>query len=707
MALTRPQLHSDGPCASAGRHRPGPCATVLLAAAIMWGAVAPVRAQSFQLASPDGRIEATITAGRTLALSIRRDGRPVVATPPIGLEIEGRLRADALPAVSASDTGSIDQVIRPAVAEKRARIRDRYRQLRLSFGPELAATFRAYDDGVAYRFETALPGEVAVRDERAGLVLDAGDTAWIAFNTCRREPGVDCFHSSYEENYQERPVGELPPGRLAFLPVVFRTAGGYLGFTESDLRDYAGLWLRPAPGEAALRADFPRLPLRTRSSGGEYSQQLVVRRSDLVARTRGTRTWPWRVFAISPDAAGLLGNDLVYRLAGAQELEDASWIRPGLSTDDWITDRVLYGVDFASGFNTATYRHYIDFAHEYGVDYMMFDAGWSDPHDNTRLHPDIDVPGLIAHANEKGVGILLWNEAEALSRNLEQALDRYAAWGARGIMVDFMDRDDQPMLALQERIVRAAAARRLLVNFHGVAKPTGLQRAWPNLITREAVLGHEYDKWSDRATPAHAVTAPFVRMLAGPMDWEGGSIRNATREAFRAVGSAPMSQGTRTQQLAQYVVYDSPLQYLGGSPSDYRTAPAFTRFLAELPTTWDETVPLQGEIGRYLAIARRAGDAWYVAAMGDWSARTLELPLAFLPPGRYAATIVRDGENADRHAEDFRIESRTLDAGDALRLRLAPGGGYVAKFVPAARVAGGGVAASAGENRRGRPRRLP
>lgn len=419
--------------------------------------------------------------------------------------------------------------------------------------------------------------------------------------------------------------------------------------------------------------------------GGEFRQEMVVRRADYIARTQGTRTYPWRVLMVSPDAAGLLGNDLVYRLASAPEpgfaaFEDTGWIRPGKSTEEWITSRVLHGVGFKSGLNTATYRHYIDFAAEHGLEYMMFDAGWSDAHDNTRVNPDIDVPGLIEYANGKGVGVLLWNEAHALSQNLEQALDRYAAWGARGIMVDFMDRDDQPMLRFQEHVAREAAKRRLVVNFHGVAKPTGLQRAYPNLLTREAVLGHEYDMWSERATPDHALTVPFVRMLAGPMDWEGGAMLNGTRETFRVVGGQPMSQGTRTQQLAQYVVYDSPLQYLAGTPSDYRTAPAFTRFLAGIPTTWDETRPLQGEIGDYLAIARRHGDTWYVAAMTDWTARTLEIPLSFLPPGEWEASIVADGMNADRYAADYRMQTRRVRAGDALQVELAPGGGYVARL---------------------------
>ena len=642
--------------------------------------VLPAAAETFRLRAPTEPLEAAIRADETLTLEVRYRGKIVVSTPALGLEIDGHLRAHSLPRLTGSARRTVNETIRPVVAEKRSVIPDRYNELRLSFGPKLAATFRAYDDGVAYRFETAIGGEVIVRNESAGMRLSKDDSIWIALVNCRKEPGVDCIQSNYEENYQQLTADAVPEARLGYLPITVQTAGGYLGFTESDLRDYPGLWLRRVPGEPALASDFARYPLEEQVFGGEFKQSLVTKRADFLARTSGTRTFPWRVLMVSPDAAGLLGNDLVYRLASPLELQDVSWIRPGQSTEEWITSRLLYGVDFKSGLNTATYRYYIDFAAEYGVEYMMFDAGWSDAGDNTKLNPDIDVPGLIAYANSKGVAVLLWNEANALSRNLEEALDRYAAWGARGIMVDFMDRDDQLMLRFQEHLAREAAKRRLVVNLHGVAKPTGLQRAFPNLLTREAVLGHEYNMWSERVTPDHALTVPFVRMLAGPMDWEGGAMLNATQKTFRVIGEQPMSQGTRSQQLAQYVIYDSPLQYLAGTPSDYRAEPGFTRFLGGIPTTWDETRPLQAAIGDYVVVVRRAGDTWYVAAMTDWTARKIELPLSFLASGEYTATIVADGMNADRYAADYKMESRTVGPGSSLVIELAPGGGYVARL---------------------------
>ena len=522
------------------------------------------------------------------------------------------------------------------------------------------------------------PGTITIRSERAGLQLADDASVHVAMNTC--DPEVDCFHSSFEETYTRLRVRELPSDRLAFLPVLVETQGLHVVFTESDLWDYPGLWLKGVREQPALTADFARYPVEERALGTEFKKLRVMKRAEDIAQTEGTRTFPWRVLMVAPNAAALIENDLVYRLARPLALDDVSWIRPGKSTEEWITSRLLYNVDFVSGLNTDTYRYYIDFAAEYGIQYMMFDAGWSDNDDNTRLNPNIDVAGLIAYARSKNVGVILWNEAFALDRTLDEALDRYASWGASGIMCDFMERDDQKMVRFYERVARAAAKRRLFVNLHGAFKPTGMQRAFPNLLTREGVLGHEWNMWSERATPDHALTVPFVRMSAGPMDWEGGSMHNGTPKTFRVVFEQPMNQGTRTQQLAQYVLYESPLQYLAGTPSDYRTAPDFTRLLAAIPTTWDETHAIAGAVGDYLVVARRSGDVWYLAAMTDWTARTLDVSLAFLDAGSYAATIVSDGMNADRYAADYRIDTLEAGQGSTLKLRLAPGGGYVARL---------------------------
>lgn len=317
----------------------------------------PATAETFRLRAPAEPLEAVIRTDDALTLEVRYRGKTVARTPALGLEIDGHLRAGALPPFRGSARRKVDEIIRPVVAEKRAVIPDRYNELRLTFGPKLAVTFRAYDDGVAYRFETAIDGEVIVRNESAGLRLGSGDTAWMALVTCRTEPGVDCFQSNHEENYQQLAMDAVPEGRLAYLPITVQTPGGYVAFTESDLRDYPGLWLRRVPEASAMAGDFARYPLKEKVFGGEFKQSLVTKRADFLARTPGKRTFPWRVLMVSPDAAGLLGNDLVYRLASPLELQDVSWIRPGQSTEEWITSRQLHGVDFKSGLNTATYRY--------------------------------------------------------------------------------------------------------------------------------------------------------------------------------------------------------------------------------------------------------------------------------------------------------------------------------------------------------------
>ena len=654
-----------------------PLAFVARAALAMLGR--PLGAQEWRVAAPGAPIEATVTAGATLALAIRAHGQPVVTVAPLGLDVPGRLDAERMPRVTRATRRRVDDVIVPAVPVKRSRIPERFNELRLALGARYAFVLRVYDDGVAWRFETAFRDSLVVRGERATFRFAARDSAWIPIAGCRQD--ADCWHSSYEENYRHLPTGALPADSLAFLPVMVQTAGGAALVTESDLWDYPGMWMRTVRGEPALSAAFAGYPLGDTLSGGEFEERLVTRRADYVARVAGTRTFPWRAVLLGATPAALLENDLVHRLARpAAPGADFSWVRPGKSTEEWITSRVQHGVPFISGLNTDTYRYIIDFAADYGLEYSMFDAGWSNPADPVKRNPDIDLPALIAHADSRGVGIILWHSAHGLEPRLETLLDQYQRWGVKGILVDFMDRDDQPMVRFYERVAREAAKRHLVVNFHGAFKPTGMERAFPNLLTREAVLGHEYDMWSDRVTPDHALTIPFLRMQAGPMDFEGGSMRNGTRKDFRAIFEQPMSQGTRAQQAAQYVVYESPLQYLGASASDYRADSAFTRLLVAIPTVWDETRVVGGAVGDSLIVARRRGGEWWIGAMTDWTPRTVDVPLDFLGPGSWTATLLADGLNADQWAADYTLRDTTVDSAQRLRVRLASGGGMVARL---------------------------
>jgi alpha-glucosidase len=407
-----------------------------------------------------------------------------------------------------------------------------------------------------------------------------------------------------------------------------------------------------------------------------------------MAKTAGTREFPWRVVVVAATDTTLLDTDIVYRLASESRIGDTSWIRPGKVAWDWWNFNNIYGVPFRAGVNTDTYKHYIDFAAENGIEYVILDEGWYKLGDLMTQMPGIDMEAIAAHARQKKVGLVMWVIWKTLDLQMAQALDQFEKWGVKGIKVDFMQREDQWMVNYYERVAREAAKRHLLVDFHGAYKPTGLYRTYPNVITSEGVLGLEQSKWGDLASPDNAVTFPFMRMMAGPVDYTPGAMLNATKADFKPVFNRPTSQGTRCQQLAMYVVYESPLQMLADSPSNYRREAESLAFLAGVPTEWDETKVLSAAIGEHILVARRSGTAWYVGAMTNWSARDLEVPLSFLGEGpstalgagTWEADIFRDGPNADRAAVDYAREKRAVGASDRLRIHLAPGGGFVIRL---------------------------
>jgi hypothetical protein len=423
--------------------------------------------------------------------------------------------------------------------------------------------------------------------------------------------------------------------------------------------------------------------LEARLREGSDRNEELVKKAPYIARTRGTRTFPWRVVTIDPDDRALLENNLAYQLASKPVEGDASWVRPGKISWEWWHSLNIYGVDFRSGVNTATYKYYIDFAAKYGIDYILLDEGWSVSTLNIKEpRREIDLGELIRHGREKGVGVVLWTLWNPMKKDLEGILDTYRDWGVKGIKIDFMQRSDQEMVRFYDEIARAAFDRGLIVDFHGSFKPAGLQRKYPNVLSFEGVYGMEHDKCSTDISPVHDCTLPFTRMVAGPMDYTPGATRNATRADFAISWDNPMSQGTRAHQAALYVVFESPLQMLCDSPSHYLREAEFTAFIAAVPTVWDETVGLAASVGEYAAVARRSGEKWYIGAITDWTARTLEAPLKFLGGGRYRMKVFADGVNADRIARDYRTETREVTRDDTVALRMAPGGGWAAVLEP-------------------------
>ncbi|MGZ8878361.1 MAG: glycoside hydrolase family 97 catalytic domain-containing protein, partial [Candidatus Aminicenantales bacterium] len=405
------------------------------------------------------------------------------------------------------------------------------------------------------------------------------------------------------------------------------------------------------------------------------------RRFDQPVKGTAPKSTPWRVLMVGPDPARFIErNYLILDLSAPCAIADTSWIKPGKAAWDWWSGSYATGVAFKPGMNTATMKHYIDFAARHKFEYMLVDAGWAPMSEDGRIEdilryrPEVDVPAIIAYGKSKGVATLLWVEWQALGRHMDEAMALYEKWGAAGIKVDYMNRDDQDMVDYYEKVVKTAAEHRLTVDFHGAYKPTGLRRAYPNLLTREGVMGLEYSKWSDRITPEYDVTIPFTRMLAGPMDFTPGAMRNAARGKFEARDIAPMAQGTRAHQLAMYVVYESPLVMVSDYPEAYEGQPGL-EFIEKVPTVWDDTKALGGLPAKYVAIARRSGDGWWIGAMTNWDARELDLPLDFLGAGEYEATIFADGADAAVEATSLEITKKTVKAGDRLMLKLAPGGG--------------------------------
>lgn len=654
---------------------------------------------ALELTSPDGRTRVTLHPGANLTWSVQRDGRELLRPAPLGLIVAGRAPLGEAARVDKVTRRQADTWIEAPLYARRARVRDRYRELAVRLRDGLGAIVRAYDDAVAYRLTIELPGTVEILHERVALRPAGNPTAYLGLEDCTPRPRTtagpdgsgaagapDCFHSSYERPYTILPLDQLSArgDRMAYLPILLDTGATKLLFSEADLRDYPGLWLRAAPDDPGrLDGTFARYPLDEVITG-KYPTPRVTRRAGYIARTAGTRTLPWRVVALADHDRDLPAHDVVFRLGGESPRAPFDWVLPGKSTSEWLYNNELYGIPFQAGYNTETYEHYIDFARSFGLQYLFFDAGWSDYRDLSKRTPAIDLPALIQKARASGLRVVLWSTAVALRGKVAAELERLAALGAEGVMVDFLERDDQVMVNFYEELVREAARLRMIVNIHGAFKPTGLERRFPNAVTREALAAFEYNKWEDFITPEHHVLLPFIRGVVGPMDYEPGAMRNAARGKFRAMGSHPMSQGTRMQQAALLVVYDCLYAKLGGNVSDYRQEPEFTRFLASIPTLWRETKVIDARAGKYLVMARQSpGGDWWLAAMTDWEPRELDVPLDFLGPGRFAAELRADGPNAHAFAHDHVVSRREVTGVERLRVTLAPGGGFVARLTRA------------------------
>jgi alpha-glucosidase len=627
---------------------------------------------NYSLLSPDGRIEVKVRAADRIRYDVSYKGQPVLHDAQISMDIEHKTLG-ANPRVLQTKQRSENKILEPVVHQKFAKIHENYKELRLEFDGGYAVVFRAYNEGVAYRFETSLPqAQVHIYNEE-GLFNFAADNAVYY-------PLEESFFSHNERKYLPQQMSSIAPTAIATLPAVVDLGdGAKVALAESDLEEYPGLWLHGTSGPA-LAATFPPYPLKEQLERDRDFK--VVESADYIAVTKGTRTYPWRVIGIAEKDGDLLTNQLVWLLEKPSQVQDTSWIKPGKVAWDWWNANNVYGVDFKSGVNTETYKYYIDFAAKYGIPYIILDEGWYKLGNVLDVVPEINIPELTAYGKQKNVGVILWVVWKTLDDQMIPALDQYAQWDVKGIKVDFMQRSDQLLIDFYHKLSYETAKRKMLLDFHGDQKPSVMTRTWPNLISTEGVRGLEWDKWSAETDPLHDVTLPFTRMFLGPMDFTPGAMLNAQKVSFRPVFDRPMSLGTRCHQLAMYVVYESPLQMLSDTPSNYLREPEAMEFLGPVPSVWDETKVLDGKIAEYVVVARRNGKDWYVGAMTNWTPRDLDIDLSFLPDGNFSMTSYQDGVNADRIGSDYRQVKSEVTKATKVKVKLAPGGGWAARVHP-------------------------
>jgi alpha-glucosidase len=649
-----------------------PLSSFVLLVALLSVSRTLVAQSSYDLRSPDNRIEIRIRTAQRVRYDLLLKGRVLLQDCALSLDVDHKtLGANAK--VRNAKTRSYDQTVEPPVHQKFAHIRENYNELRLEMEGGYAIVFRAYNEGAAYRFETSLPDkQVKIYGEEVKFTFPQDSVVYY--------PQEDSLFSHNERKYLPQHLSEIAPAFIGTMPVVAEAGdGAKLAIAESDVEDYPGMWLR-GTGAPGLVGKFPPYPLKEKLERDRDFK--VVETADYIAITSGTRTFPWRLVGIVEKDGDLLTNQLVWLLAKPSQVQDASWIKPGKVAWDWWNYNNLYDVDFKAGVNTQTYKYYIDFAARYGLQYIILDEGWYKLGNVLDVVPEINMEELTGYAKEKNVGIILWVVWKSLDDQLIPALDQYERWGVKGVKVDFMQRDDQLLINFYHKVSRETAKRKMLVDFHGGQKQITMTRTWPNMISGEGVRGMEWSKWSTDSEPKHNVTLPFTRMFLGPMDYTPGAMRNATRTTFAPIFQQPMALGTRCHQLAMYVVFESPLQMLADSPSNYMREPEIMEFLGPVPTVWDDTRVLDGKIAEDVLVARRHGSDWYVGAMTDWTARELEVDFSFLPAGNFTMEAYEDGANADRQASDYKKINIQVNKDTKLRIKLAPGGGWAARIHP-------------------------
>ena len=658
---------------------------------------ASAMAGSYEVSSPNGKVKVVVNTDEAVKWSVSYSGQTVLQPSVIDIQLRQGKKTLGLGKVGKVAKQQVESSFKTPFYKK-AEISDAYGQLLMYTNQKFTIEVRAYDDGAAYRLISTNTKPSVVVDETAEFSFADDYQAFVPYVNDNRGGERYCY--SFESYYDEAPLSKMFQDSLAITPLAVCLPDGMKAIVmDAGVENYPGMFVKrvksgDVKGEK-LVAEFAPYPLAQEIGGYDRLNLVPTKRADYIAKLDGRQSLPWRAVVITERDADILNCDMAQRLAPECRIADTSWIRPGKVAWDWWNNCNITGVDFASGMNTNTYLYYIDFAAKNKIEYVIIDEGWSGKESlMDDLNPEIDLPRVIAHGKEKGVGIILWSSWRNLIGSnplndikvTDEVMKHYADMGIKGFKVDFFDRDDQQVIASAYKIAESAARYHLYLDYHGL-KPFGIQRAYPNIFNFEGVKGLENSKWEPRVgdgplhnQPRYDVTAPYLRMLAGPMDYTPGAMMNAMKDSFFGNNDHPMSQGTRVHQMAMYTTFEAPLQMMADSPTKYMQNQECTDFIAQIPTTFDETVALDGQLGEYIVIARRKGTTWYVAAMTDWTARDLTVNLDFLGDGQFTADIFADGVNAMKEATDYKHTKQAATCQDQLKIHLSSGGGWTGIF---------------------------
>ena len=647
--------------------------TIMCMAIMTVGLMANCHAANYTLTSPDGRLEMDVHTNPRLYYTVSLDNNEVVAASPIGLMMSDGRMWNGTTAITNASTSSHNDVVYPLMGKSKE-IADCYNELVLTFGNEYAVHFRLYNEGAAYRF-------VGLGSATDTLVV-AHETATfnIADNPAVTLPDTTTYTSWEVTQTVYEKLSDMRNGEWGLTPMLFdnRKLDYKVVVAESDLHNYPGMYLKKEQG--VMCGHWAQYPRRIEMGSWGNFITVVKERENFLARVSAQHAFPWRIVMVSDDDRRLLTNEMVYLLAKPQQITDTDWIRPGKATWEWWHCAILENAPFKSRpLTTELYKYYIDFAAENGIEYLLVDAGWSNVFDHLNFNKNIDIKEVINYGKEKQVGVWLWTVAATLFQNKHIYLDSISSWGAVGVKIDFFDRDDAGIIPEYEELAKACAERHLMVDFHGCSKPTGLRRAYPNILTYEAMRGAECAKWDASSDPVYRIQNAFTRMLCGGTDYTPGSMRNATREVFRPIEhNLPMTLGTRCHDMALYLIIDSPFSMLADSPDEYRKYPDILRYLSQVPTTWDKTIPLLARYGEYVVMARQSGDTWYVGGINDWNTRKVNIDFSFLPDNKeYEVEIFRDTHESNVDANCYQREIKRITNKSTMRLEMAQGGGFV------------------------------